>query len=140
MKLLVHELVGSLSQDMTTPSEVVQIEAVRPHIYKHNEPAGNVKVQITDLSDELIAESDTLTIADISDESFFHGYVTFSVNAQLRPDTTYRFKVVAGGGYLFSESAYVGVCNGFDLAKYPMDYTPSIGANSALDLEIWRRE
>lgn len=140
MNLLVHELISELSQEMTTPREAVQVEAVRPHLYKHNEPVGTIKVQVTDLNDQLIAESDALTITNISDAAFFHGYVTFYVNVQLRPDTTYRFKVVAGGGYSFTESAYVGVCNAFDLEKYSADYSPSNGANACLDLELWRRE
>lgn len=139
MKLLVHELIDELSQEMTTPNEVVQLEAVRPHLYKHNSPAGSVKVQITDLNDELIAESNTVLITDISDESFFHGYVTFEIDAQLRPETTYRFKLLSVG-YTFAENAYVGVCNGFDLSKYEANYSPSEGASSSLDIELWRRE
>jgi hypothetical protein len=140
MKLIVHEILGSVSQEIITPNEVVQLEAVRPHLYKHNSPSGTVKVQVTDLNDELIAESDELTITDISAEDFFHGYITFYINAQLRPDTVYKFKTVCGGGYTFSDSAYLGVVNAFNGEKYESDYSPSEDFNAALDLELWKRD
>jgi hypothetical protein len=63
--------------------------------------------------------------------------VRFDISTPLKAGTTYRINIVAFGGYSFSESAYLAVCNDFDLRKYEPDYSPSTGFSSALDIEIW---
>ena len=139
MKLIVHELDTSLFQEVRTDWRYHQVTNVRPHVYRHDSPAGTVKVQIQDSDENLIAESASRTIADIGEGTYWHGYANFEVAAQLEPDTVYRVVLVAAG-YTFGESAYLGWCNGFDLNKYDASYSPSSGFNAPLDVEIWHRK
>lgn len=139
MKLLVHELQDEVYQTIT-PSRNEIVEAIRPHLYKHNFPSGSVVVEVHDNIGCLIAQSDSINIADISDANFYHGYIRFYIKAYLKAGTTYRVVIKAQGGYTFSESAYLGVCNSFDFATYPASYEPSLGVNSPLDIQVWTRK
>lgn len=133
MNLYVHELKTVLSQEITTPARAVHIEAIRPHLYKHLAPAGNFKIQILDTDSNLVAESSTLTAADISASNYFHGYVKFTVKCTLSASTNY-FIQLAATSYTFSGSAFIGWCNDYDLRKYT---SSGEGIYSPLDMEIW---
>jgi hypothetical protein len=54
----------------------------------------------------------------------------------LKKGQSYSLKLV-GTGYSFSEPAYVGWCNGYDLGKYDSTTVPADIYQSPLDLEIW---
>lgn len=136
MKLVVHEITTSVSQNLT-PEKNTLVGAVRPHIYVHNKPVGTLKVQICESDGTVLAESATVDIQDITTLAYFHGYVKFAVSAFLRKDVAYQFNIVAGGGYSFSESGYVGVCGDFDLRKYDPSIAVIHPLVSPLDLEIW---
>lgn len=142
MKLVVYELTESgITQELTVARNTI-VESVRPHIYRHNFATGSLKIQIIDSEDDVIAESESVDIADIlgpDEEDFFHGYVRFDINAGLKKDETYKFKLVGEGGYTFDEAAYIGWCNGFDLGKYDESYVVDHRVLNALDLEIWER-
>jgi hypothetical protein len=140
VKLIVHELKASALVQQMTPTKNVSVVAVRPHLYRHNFATGSLKIQITDDSDAVIAESNELAIDDLGTMDYAHGYYRFDINAVLRSGVTYKFKLVGGDGYSFDESAYVGWCNGYDLGKYPMDVTPTDSLNYPLALEIWERK
>ncbi len=138
MKLIVNELYTFLYQEVT-PSETTQVEAIRINLYKHNIPAGSLSLELHDTNGELIATSATsLTASEISSSNYFHGFIRFYVNAQLRKDTTYRV-VLKATGYSFSEAAYFGWCNGFDLGVYAPDYTQTGSFQAPLAMEIWER-
>lgn len=140
MKLVVHELeADGVEQKMTATKNVI-LEAIRPHLYRHNFPVGSLKMQILTLDDDLVAESETIDIADIGSMAFFHGYVRFFISAYLGEGVTYKFKLVGGDGYSFDESSYCGWCNSFDLEKYPKAYTPVNSLYYPLDLELWERK
>lgn len=138
MKLVVHELVGSLDQEMR-PRKNTIVEAIRPHIYRHAFAAGSLKLQILDDSSAVIAESENVAIANIGSAQFFHGYVRFYVNAYLKKGETYTVRLIGEDGYAFSESAYCGWVNGYDLGKYPALITPDSHFNYPLDFEVWER-
>ncbi len=140
MKIIVHELEASAIEQRLTPSKNTIVEALRPHIYRHNFPTGSLKLQILDMSDTLVGESENVDISDIGSENFFHGYVRFLINAYLAKDTTYKFQLVGEDGYTFDESAYCGWCNAYDLAKYPTPTTPLNSLHHSLDIEIWERK
>ncbi len=140
MKLIVHELDAVEVAQVLTPEKNTIVEAVRPHIYRHNFPSGSLKMQIYDESDVLVAQSELVDIADIGTQAFFHGYVRFLIDAYLTEGEPYKFKLVGAGGYSFSEPAYCGWCNGFDLVKYDIDGTPLSPLHYPLDLEIWERK
>lgn len=133
MNIYVHELVTVLSQEIMTPDRYVHLEAVRPHIYKHLGPSGSFKIQVLDADSNLVAESSTLTAADISASNYFHGYVKFPVKCTLSPSSSY-FIQLAATGYTFSGSAFIGWCNDFDLRKYDAS---GDGVYAPLDMEIW---
>lgn len=136
MKLIVHELLSSLSQTLT-PEKNIQVCAVRPHLYVHNFPAGKVKVQIKTADGTVIGSSDEIDISSITEASYFHGYVRFNVGAHLMKNRTYLISVVAGTGYSFSDTSYVGVCADYDLRKYDPAYSPAEGMQAPLDIEVW---
>jgi len=80
VNLVVFELTTDvIEQRFTTGSFPVQLEAVRPHIYKHNNPAGSLSVELRNDSGTLLKTSDAVTIQSITDvtNSYFHGYVRF---------------------------------------------------------------
>lgn len=136
MKLIVHEITTSVSQNLT-PEKNTQVTVVRPHLYIHNKPTGTLKVAISQADGTLLGESSEIDIQDMTTLSYFHGYIRFNVSAHLKRDVEYKFSIVASGGYSFSESGYVGVCNDYDLRKYETDQTVEHPLFAPKDLEIW---
>jgi len=137
MKLVVIELGNSLVQKIATGSKAIQLYAIRPHLYRHNAPVGSVTVQVQDMLGNVIGSSDTIAISSIGSGTYWHGYQRFLISTMLQKNTSYQIALVASGGYTFSESAYVGWCNDFDLRKVPATFTPNFGTNGALDMEFW---
>lgn len=137
MILLVEELKTELVATIKSTEGHRNIRHIRPHIFRKAAPTGSLKVQLRDSSGGLIAESNSVTIASIGSDTYFHGYVKFDLTAQLKEDVTYRVALVPTGGYSFSESNWIGWCNGFDLGKYPGTYTDAEGYSAPLDLELW---
>jgi hypothetical protein len=138
MKLIVFELNPSVSQ-LLRPNKNTIVEAIRPHLYKHNSPTGSVFVEIQNEQGEFIAQSNTVSIASIADEPFYHGHIRFDIKAYLKKGMVYRIHIKAADGYAFTEAAYVGVCNAYDLSAYPPEYTPNQGASAPLDIQMWCR-
>lgn len=136
MKLIVHEILSSVSQGLT-PEKNTQVTVVRPHLYIHNKPVGTLKVQITTSDGLLIGESTEIDIQSMTTLPYFHGYIRFDVQAHLKRDVEYKVMVTAGGGYTFSESGYVGVCNDFDSRRYETSEPISHPNYSPLDIEVW---
>lgn len=136
MKLIVHEISTSVSQKLT-PDANTQVSVIRPHIYVHNKPTGTLKVQVAMPDGTLVAESAWLDIQTICTLPYFHGYVRFDVSANLKRGVEYMVSVVAGGGYTFSESGYVGVCNDFDSRKYDISSPITHPWYAPLDVEVW---
>lgn len=140
MKLLVHELKTTLTQRITIGKDNIDLYAIRPYLLFYAAPAGSLKLQVRDLAGNLVAESETLSVAAIKAAipslGHDHGFVRFLITVMLRKNTQYDI-VLVPTGYSFNESAYVGWCNGFDLAKVGTDYTPSAGWSSALNMEFW---
>ncbi len=140
MKLIVHELEAVALEQSLTASRNILVEAVRPHIYRHNLPTGSLKVRIRNSSDVLVAESEEVEIADIGSDNFFHGYVRFFINAYLASGQTYKFQLIGTDGYTFGEAAYCGWVNAYDLNKYLLSYVAVDSLRSPLDIEIWERK
>lgn len=137
MKLIVYEL-NTLVSQLVRPTKNTIVEAIRPHLYKHNFPLGSIVVEIQNQDGDLISRSNEVLISDISNADFFHGHIRFDVKAYLQKGIAYRICIKAIN-YEFSETAYMGVCNSYDLHSYPSEYSPSSGGNAPLDLQIWGR-
>lgn len=141
MNLLVHELVTSLSQRQTTPTDKdVFIEALRPHLVKYGSPAGSLYMEVRTTGGTLVATSETVTIAAITAASgaYFHGNVRFYTYCSLPKNTSYDF-YLKSTGYTYAESAWIGWCNDFDLKKYEYGYTPVNYEDCPLNFEDWGR-
>lgn len=138
MKLVVHELEAAGLSQVLRSSKRVNIEAVRPHLYRHNFAAGSLQMQILNGA-TVVATSTSVNIADIGTANYLHGYVRFYINAFLDKNTDYTFKLISSG-YTFSEPAYIGWCVGFDaLNHYAATYVAASNLEAPLDLEIWSR-
>jgi hypothetical protein len=124
-----------IKQLFTSPDRFVDIRHVRPHIYKHAAPAGEFAIQIQTEDGNPMATSNYLDAADISASTYFHGYIRFDLNVHLRPNTDFYVALISTG-YTFSESAYIGWCNGFDLGRYT-NLGSSSDAFAELDFELW---
>ena len=130
-----------LAQQLTTGTQPQFVEALRPHLYRHNFASGTLQMLVYDSAGStLIASSQTLNISQLDGGfAYSHGYYTFNVNVGLAANTTYTFKLVGASGYTFSEAAYIGWVNGLDLGKYPATTTPSDAFHYPLDIEVWNR-
>lgn len=136
MTLIVHELRDSLIEQEIVPHKNTLVEAIRPHVYRKNSPSGSITLTIEDSLGNVLG-SDTVAIADIGNEAYFHGYVRFEIIAGLKKGQAYKIKISGADGYSFDESAFVGWCDGFDLGKYE----PTGDFSTApLDQEIWERK
>lgn len=138
MKLVVNECKPSTYQ-VISPDEKMFVIAIRPHLYIHGAPIGTVKVQIQDTNGLVVAESNALTITSLKAQSYAHGYFKFDIAANLTDESSYRIAIVCGGGYSFSESAYVGVCRDWDNTKSTLGYASTGAFSAPLDIEIWYR-
>jgi len=141
--LVVYELVSNTGSDqlrqiVTTPSDRhTVVAAVRPHLVIIGTPAGSLKVDIQNSSGTVLYSSETIAISTITTANAFHGYVRFYLNAVLAASTNHYISLQSSGGYVYSDTSYVGWANDFDLRKYEASYSPSTGLDAALDTEIW---
>ena len=144
MDLLVHEL-GITSVETKQQIEIggddILLEAIRPWLYKHNSPAGSLRLVIKDESEVVtVATSETIAISAISVADFFHGAVRFLVDAGLTKNTKYWVILEGISGYAFAEAAYIGWNGDFDLKIVDRNYANNEGFNSALLMELWERK
>ena len=144
MYLIVYELKGTnIGQQIEIGDRNLTVESLRPHLYKHNNPAGSLKLIVKDeTATTTLFESEEVTVQSITDvtDNFFHGVVNFPVVGTLQKNTKYTIELSGVGGYTFNESAYIGWCNGFDLKVVPNSFTPIDTLQDALILEIWERK
>ena len=140
-KLIVSECNPSVYQQGVATKNM-NVVAIRPHLYIHGSPTGTIKVEIQDENGFMIDESETLDLTDprFKTLAYAHGYYRFNLASTLIKDVAYRVAVVCGGGYTFSDSAFVGVCLDWDGTKQEVGYTPGNSFEYPLDFEIWERK
>ena len=145
-KLIVKEVgLGDFAEQEMTCNENSFLSAVRIHVYRHRFPTGSVKMQILDTNKRLMGESETLAISSLDVDTgttgldFFHGIVNFDFNLPIKSGVNFFLRMVGTAGYSFSETAYIGWVNGFDLRKLDADYTPNDNEKAALLWEPWVR-
>lgn len=137
MKLIVRPIDTFVEQILTPTKENSIVGAVRPHLYIHNCPGVPLQVRIVSVRGTLIAESDVIDTSEITASPFYHGYVRFLIEANLRKGTPYRFQVAALPPYSFDSDSYVGVATDFDLRKYPPNPENPPPMLAPLDIEVW---
>lgn len=139
MTLLIVELNSELEQTVKAVKNS-NIEAIRLHLYKHNEAPGSLQVLIKEkVSGNTIASSEIIDISVIPGD-FFHGQVLFPINAQLAKNKQYKI-VLQSIDYTFDEAAYIGWCIDYDFKTYNKEYDDQ-GSNlkSSFDYEIWTKK
>lgn len=141
--LMVHEIYGSaLIQQFRTPNDglVREIAAIRPHLYIQGGPSGQILVRLQNTSTVgVLADADLVTVSSITSATYFHGYVTFDINATVQPNTVYQISVGASGA-TWTSASFVGWVTDHDKRKYSPNYTPATDAEYPLDFEIWERK
>lgn len=144
MNLVIHELTAlNITQEIEIGDTALQVEAIRPHLFKWLNPAGSLKFLIKDEpGTTTLFESDAVTVQSITDVSgdYFHGPVKFPMLAALQANTKYQVVLTGISGYTFSESAYIGLCNGFDLKVVQNSYSPASSLEESLIFEVWARK
>lgn len=138
MKLIVSELINNNLYQTIKPSETTHVEAIRPKLYYHNNPTGEIRLQLLDNNGELIAESSYLDMATITSAQYFHGYVRFYINASLSANVNYRIRLKTRY-HTPSETSYIGWCHEYDNIKNTPTYTVGGTFSNPLDLEVWQR-
>jgi len=138
MKLVIHELTTTLTQSFNSLADS-DGAAVRPHLFISNSPAGNLKMQKLNADGRLIDESPTIDISTITSAIAYHGYVKFDLVTPYLDEEAFQLALVPGGGYTFSESAFVGWCTDFDLRKYTPTFTPASARSAPFDVEFWKK-
>jgi hypothetical protein len=136
MKLVVHELVTTLSQAVRCEA-TSNVTAIRVNIYKHNSPSGSLQVQLRH-NNQVIATSEAIAISSVSSAAFSHGLVRFYISAQLQAGQTYEL-VLVPTGYTFTEPAYVGWCADFDFNTYPTTSPVTHPLLAPLHFEFWTK-
>lgn len=136
MDLVVHELKTILFQEIRVEQKPLQLNAIRPHLYRHLNPAGTLYLELRDEFHNVIETSASLAISAIPSGNYFHGYIRFLMSTNLRANTVYNV-VLKSTGYTFSESAFIGWCNDYDLRKSEATYPGNTGVGAALDMEFW---
>lgn len=141
MYLIVQEIgkwIASPYQLGTVGTDDIQLHAIRPRLFRYGSPTGTLQIQILDVNLRFIqASSETITISTIGSNTYWHGWQRFNISTQLKANTTYAFQIISGGGYSFSESAWVGWANDFDMRRVTPTYTPRSDAQDPRDAEVW---
>lgn len=141
MELWVREIRTDVAvyQEITvTEPKHLNIEAIRAHLVKYNNPTGFIEAQIRDSNDKIIARSGTYNVQNLlpSDEAYTHGMVQFAIKAHLKYGGIYRIAVMPSG-YAYSENSFMGISNGFDYGNGLESYDGSEGISAALHFELW---
>jgi len=145
-ELVVHELGlnsgGDFPQDVlkqpfTVGNQNLNVANVTVHIYRHNSPAGTVRLQLLDTNSRLIDESTPVTISTIGSDNFFHGLFTFVFDIGLKANRNYILAMASAGGYVFAEGAYVGWVTDFGNVTKKHPFSPNKDFSSPMDLKFW---
>lgn len=148
MHLILEELPDSTAENQLLQpiwnknGRPVHVKHLRPHIYKHLAPSGSFYMAITDVFQNVIAASNSLTATQINSANYFHGYVRFDIDAYL-PKTvegnfyTYYYLSLRSTGYTYSDSAFIGWCYDYDRAQFDLEYTPVGDLDMPFGCEIW---
>ena len=116
--LLVEPLEGTpLTQEFTLKSQRLNLTAIRPRLYLHNDPTGTFTLNLK-YNGNIISSAD-FTVADIksgasyNDNEYHHGFIKLDMGAVLNLGFTYQLELTSSG-YTFAESSYLGWIKEFE--------------------------
>jgi hypothetical protein len=141
-KLVVEELKTSLKQTFRTNTRLV-LQAVRPHIYKHLSPAGDLTLNI--IQDGKTVGTKTVTSAiiesgtDSTPTNYYHGIYTLEFDNQVVVNEgEFEIELVGENGYSFSESAYFGWVKPHEDLYIETEYTPAGDDYNPFGVQLWK--
>ena len=91
--------------------ERIQVEAVRPWLYFHNDPSGTFTVSIRYNGNVIGSKSFTMeeikTLAGWGDNEYHHGFIKFDFGGILNPTVDYQIEL-SSSGYTYDPNSYIG--------------------------------
>jgi len=91
--------------------ERLQVQAVRPYLYLHNDPTGSIKVAIKydgqKIASKTLTVAEILNLAELPAGQYHYGFFTFDIEAVLNIKTEYQIEV-SGVGYGYDPNSYFG--------------------------------
>lgn len=137
MTIVVDELISTLRQKITIGSKPIMLYAIRPYVYKHLAPAGNLFVRILDANGNKIVDSETIAISSISAINYAHGFYRFLVTAGLAANTSYYIQLMSTG-YTYGANSFIGWCRDWEFHNaFPVGYTKIGAFDSPYGLQLW---
>jgi len=145
--LTIHELgneEAEFEQVLTLEKDIL-INAIRPYIYKHNSPAGTIRMAIWKNAAEIAYGELTSTEMenlddDLANFDFAHGHMRFDLNRFVRlRKGEYTIKM-SSTGYTFSESAYFGWVKAHEDIRYSINGVSQNAFENPYTVELWRNE
>jgi len=115
--LVVSELRDSLTQELRIRThERQKVQAIRPNIYVHNDPAGDLTLRVkrgatvVGESTQTIATMKTNMLAEATGAGdYLHGYVNFEFTDLLILEKgVHTIEIEGQSGYTFTEFDYIG--------------------------------
>jgi hypothetical protein len=88
----------------------LQLVAIRPWLYLHNDPVGSIKVSLKfgaeTIASKTLTVAEILTLANLPAGRYHHGFFTFDLEAVLNIKTTYQITVEGADGYAYDPDKY----------------------------------
>ena len=118
----------------------LNLTAVRPYLYLHNDPVGTFTLNIK-YSGNIIATAD-FTMAEIksnatyNDNEFHHGFVKIDIGAVLNLGVKYEMELTSSG-YTFSESSYLGWVKEYENLTNSLSVSVSDFSENPLSFQLW---
>jgi len=116
-----------------------QIEAIYPHLYVHDTPAGDFTVALKQGVTTIFSK--TFDTADIkaslpTTDDFVHVYYPVIPDSVIYVDGGEFTIELTQSGYTFSESNYLGWCREFEPQSFKSDQADFIDSTNGLQLRI----
>jgi len=140
MSYLVIEYLETTLEQSFQVNERIQVSAIRPWLYLHNDPAGTFKFAIKQNGNEIgskeLTISEIKTLAGLSDNEYHHGFIKFDFNAILNIDTSYQIEL-SSSGYVYDPNSYIGWVKPHENLLNSFDDVISYDDQKPLGVQMW---
>jgi hypothetical protein len=110
--LYVEEKTASALTQTFTMEKRANIQAIRPNLYFHNDPAGTYTITIKDganaIGSKSLTMAEIITNANFTANQYHHGFFNFQFDDVVTLNSGIYTLEFSTSGYTFSESSYVG--------------------------------